>query len=122
MSGVDYNFKQVIVVRVDLKLSKGKLAVEVAHASISSYINTLNTHKEWVFKWLEEGQPKIVCKVKNLEELLNVYKKAISMNIPAVIIRDAGKTEIPPNTVTCVGIGPAPVEIIDKVTGELPLL
>lgn len=117
-----YNYKQVIVVRKDLKMGKGKLAVQVAHASVSSYIEALSINREWVEQWLREGQPKIVCKVLNIDELMQIYNAAKKENLPSVIIKDSGKTQIPPGTVTCIGIGPAPSIIIDKITKKLPLL
>ncbi len=112
-------YKQVIVVREDLKLSRGKLAVQVAHASISGYELS---DKEMRMKWKMEGQKKIVLKVKNLEELMNVYQAAKKAGLPAAYIRDAGLTEVPPGTITSIVIGPERSEKIDRITGSLPLL
>ncbi|QGR18380.1 peptidyl-tRNA hydrolase Pth2 [Sulfurisphaera ohwakuensis] len=118
--------KMVIVVRTDLDMGKGKIAAQVAHAAVSLVLDILNSSnslwKEWLYKWLEEGQPKIVVKVPNLDELNKRYEKAIELNLPTTIIQDAGKTQIEPGTVTCIGIGPAPVELVDKITGDLKLL
>ncbi len=120
------DYKQVIVVRTDLKLSKGKIAVQVAHAAVTLVLNILKANNKlwikWLNEWLEEGQKKIVLKVKDLNELLDLYNAALKEGLPAVIIRDAGLTEVPPNTITCIGIGPAPAELIDKITGGLKLL
>jgi PTH2 family peptidyl-tRNA hydrolase len=111
--------KQVIVVRDDLKLSRGKLAVQVAHAAIIGYLKSDQNLRR---KWLDEGQKKVVLKVKNLEELLGIKYKAESLGLVTGIVQDAGLTEIPPGTVTAVVIGPDEEEKIDKVTGSLPLL
>ncbi len=123
---MENEYKQVIVVRNDLRLSKGKLAVQVAHASATCIIKIIKakdkTWEEWLWSWIEEGQKKVVVKVKDLDELKNVLVEAERLGLPTSFIIDAGKTEIPSGTPTCVGIGPAPANIIDKITGKLPIL
>jgi len=116
------DFKQVIAVRSDLKLSKGKLAVQVAHASVSAVELARDRYREWLSIWLSQGQKKVAVKVKNLSELLEIKSQAESLKLPTVLIVDSGLTELPPGTATCVGIGPAPAALIDKVTGKLKLL
>lgn len=112
-------FKQVLVVRTDLKLGKGKLAAQTAHASVEAYRKASEEEKK---KWLEENQRKIVLKVRTERELIDIFEKAKRSGLPAVLIRDAGLTQIPPGTKTAVGIGPADEKKIDIITGELPLL
>lgn len=109
--------KQVIVVRKDLELGKGKLAAHVAHAAVS-------TAEESKFKkeWIKDMQKKTVLKCNTLDELIQIYETAKREGLPVAIIRDAGLTQIPEGTITCVGIGPAPAERIDKITGKLKLL
>ncbi|MFP3064349.1 MAG: peptidyl-tRNA hydrolase Pth2 [Sulfolobus sp.] len=118
--------KMVIVVRTDIDMGKGKIAAQVAHAAVSLVLEIINgangEWKNWLKLWLEEGQPKIVVKVRNLEELLTRKEMAEELGLPSVVIQDAGKTQLEPGTITCLGIGPAPNEIIDKVTGDLKLL
>jgi len=118
--------KMVIAVRTDLNMGKGKIAAQVAHAAVSLVLSVINSNnrewKAWLNEWLNEGQAKIVVKVPNLEELNKRYEEAIRLNLPAVIIQDAGKTQLEPGTTTCLGIGPAPSEIVDKITGDLKLL
>ncbi len=120
MSGSD--IKQVIVVRTDLKMGKGKLATQVAHAAVESFVKALNEKPEIARKWLSQGQKKIVLKVSSLNELLQIYEEALREDLVAVLIRDAGLTQLEPGTVTCVGIGPDYSSKIDKVTGKLKLL
>jgi len=103
-------------------MSRGKLAVQVAHGSVSA-TEQARVHKQDVWRdWLREGQKKVVVKVSSEEELLELRRQAISHNLPHALIRDAGMTELPPGTITSLGIGPAKAEIIDEVTGELKLL
>lgn len=116
---LEMEIKQVIVVRDDLELSRGKLAVQVAHASILGF---LRSDREKRDRWLREGQKKIVLRVKNLEELLAIRDKAEREKIPTAIVEDAGLTEIPPGTITAVVLGPDEERKIDKITGNLPLL
>ncbi len=114
--------KQVIIVRKDLKLPKGKLCVQIAHAAVSAYIETKKRKPEWANEWLNQGQKKIVVKVGSLVELEKRKKIAEELGLPAVLIADAGLTVLEPGTITCLGVGPAPSDIIDKVSGDLKLL
>ena len=114
--------KQAIVMRTDLELSSGKLAAQSSHAAVSSALLVKTKKKNWFNDWFESGQKKVVLKVKSLDELKQIKKRADSLGIPNALIRDAGFTEIVPGTITCIGIGPAPDDKIDKVVGSLPLL
>ena len=115
-------FKQVIVVRKDLRMSIGKIASQVGHAAVLGVEQSRKLNKSWLKRWFNEGQPKIVVKVNSLQELLQVESDAENLMIPLVIVQDRGLTQIAEGTVTCIGIGPAPSIIIDKVTSELKLL
>ncbi|MCE4610348.1 MAG: peptidyl-tRNA hydrolase Pth2 [Desulfurococcales archaeon] len=117
--------KQVIVLRRDLRMGRGKAAAQAAHASCEAVFTILDSGRaEWV-RWLEEwrrlGQPKIVVRVDSLGELEEVYRSALEMGLPASFIRDAGKTQLEPGTPTAVAVGPAPAELVDKITGRLKL-
>jgi PTH2 family peptidyl-tRNA hydrolase len=118
----EFRYKQVIVFRSDLKLSKGKTAAQAGHAAMSAAEEARKHHKEWWNAWMKEGQRKIVVKVRSEKELLELEKQAKDLALPCALIVDRGLTEIPPDTVTCLGIGPAPAEKIDKITGMLPLV
>lgn len=116
------DFKQVIVVRRDLKMSKGKTCVQVAHASVSSLEEARKLRPEWVEEWLRQCQKKVILGVQSLNELLTLEKKARELELPCYLVSNAGLTELEPGTITALGIGPAPSALIDKVTGHLKLL
>ncbi|AWR94325.1 peptidyl-tRNA hydrolase Pth2 [Acidianus brierleyi] len=118
--------KMVIIVRTDIKMGKGKIAAQVAHAAVSLVIDILNSSnsrwKSWLFEWLNEGQPKIVVKVNSIVELNTKIEEAKELGLPISLIEDAGRTQLEPGTVTCGGIGPSEDYLIDKITGDLKLL
>ncbi|MCD6096297.1 MAG: peptidyl-tRNA hydrolase [Thermoprotei archaeon] len=116
----EVEYKQVLVLRSDIKMSPGKAAVQAAHAAVAAFEETKRTRPEWVRAWLSQLQKKVALRA-SLDEILKLYEQAKSLGLPAVIIRDAGLTELPPNTITALGIGPAPSKLIDKVTGHLKL-
>lgn len=132
--------KQVIIVRKDLKMKPGKVASQVAHASLGCIMNYVNNsvkiNKEDkhlgfimpnnVFNWLMEPSKspftKIVLQVNSEEELLELKKKADELNINNKLIVDAGNTVfegIP--TITCLGLGPEVDKVLDQISGELKL-
>ncbi len=119
---IDMEFKQVIIVRRDISMGTGKIAAQVAHAAVMGAEKVKVFRREWFNLWFDRGQAKVVVKVKNIEELMFVKERAEELNLPVVQVRDSGLTQIPAGTITCIGIGPAPSELIDKVTVELKLL
>lgn len=114
--------KMVIVVRWDLKLSAGKMAAQVAHAAVNCAFAAKRKTPGWFEDWYSEGQRKVVVKVPTLQDLYQVKTEAEDLGLVTSLITDAGMTEIPPNTVTCLGIGPGPNVTMDKVTGHLKLV
>lgn len=108
--------KQVILVRSDLGMSPGKTAAQSSHASVEA---VLQSDKKKIDAWKKEGMTKVVLKVKNEAEMLELNDQAKGMGVVAVVITDAGRTEIEPGTRTCVGIGPDEEEKINKITGKL---
>lgn len=115
-------YKQIIAVRNDLAMSKGKLAAQVAHASHSAAIKTMEHCPRWYDEWWGEGQKKVVVKVQSDKELYTLYEDVRGAEIPCYLINDAGLTELAPGTTTALGIGPAPNHLLDKFTGHLKLL
>lgn len=115
----DLEYKQVILIRQDLKLPKGKLAAQCAHASVEA---VLKSDPKPVKAWRNEGMAKIVLKVKDEKELIGYFQQAKDSDLTASLITDAGKTVIAPGTKTAVAIGPDQADKIDKITGKLALL
>ena len=113
--------KQVIVVRTDLDMGKGKIASQVGHACVLGAEHVRKSNPEWFSEWWG-GQEKVVLKVANLKELEQLKQDAIELDVPWSEVTDAGHTQIAPGTTTCISIGPAPEESIDKITGDLKLL
>ncbi len=113
------SYKQVILARTDLKLPKGKLAAQTAHASV---VAVLRSDSKIVKAWEAEGMPKIVLKVADEKELLKYFQMAKDEGLNVSLITDAGRTVIAPGTKTCVGIGPNGEEDIDSLTKDLKLM
>lgn len=103
-------------------MGKGKIAVQVGHASVTASEETRKRRPEWWRAWFDEGQRKIVVKVNSESELDALHRQAEALGLVAAIIHDSGLTQVAPGSATCIGIGPAPAELVDKVTGDLPLL
>jgi len=112
-------YKQVILVREDLKLPKGKLAAQSSHASVDA---TLKSDKKIIELWKKEGGKKIVLKIKDEEELFKYKQMAEDAGIKTALITDAGHTVVEPGTITCLGIGPDEETKIDSVTGNLKMM
>ncbi|HUI00258.1 MAG TPA: peptidyl-tRNA hydrolase Pth2 [Nitrososphaerales archaeon] len=115
--------KQVIVVRADLKMGKGKIAAQVAHAALDAAEAAKRRRPDWYDSWREAGQAKVVVKTDGGEAALeDLQRQARSLGLPVSLIQDRGLTQVEPGTTTCLGIGPGPSSDIDKVTGKLKLL
>lgn len=111
-----------IVLRSDLNMSKGKLIAQACHAAVEANEQGKKLkHKEWV-KWKNEGAKKVALNIESLLELESLAEKAKERDIITVVIQDAGLTEIPPGSITAVGLGPDRSDVLDTVTGALPLI
>lgn len=117
-----FRVKQVIAARTDLKMGKGKLAAQVAHASLAAAEEAMARREEWFEDWKADGQKKVVVKVGSEKELEELFIEAKHSRLPASLINDRGLTQLEPGTATCVGIGPAPDAQVDAITGKLKLL
>ena len=112
-------YKQAILVREDLKLPKGKLSAQVAHAAVDA---AAKSDKRVVDLWKKEGGKKIVLKVKDEKELLHYKEMAEDIGLKTALIIDAGHTVVKSCTITCLGIGPDEEDKIDRITGKLKMM
>ena len=115
------DYKVVIIVRTDLGISKGKMAAQVAHAAVNCSLKSKKSDLSNFKKWYNEGQKKVVVKGKNESLLRELQQHARDIGLTSSLVSDAGLTEVPPGTVTCLGIGPASESKIDEITGNLTL-
>lgn len=121
-NGVSPDYKMVVVLRAELRLTAGKAAVQVAHAAVLLALEAEKRSPEAFRAWSLGGQRKIALVVPTLDELEALARKARALGIPSVMVEDAGFTEVPPGTKTCLGLGPAPSNEVDALTGSLDLL
>ena len=119
---IHLEYKQVILIRTDLKMGTGKKCAQACHASVSaSNLVRVKNKNDWK-NWMNSGQKKVILKVSTMEEILAFYNKLVKEKIPCYLIRDAGLTQLPEGTTTALGIGPALSAKIDHITGDLKLL
>ena len=112
----------VLVTRADRNLSKGKLAAQCGHAVSECILKANSREPKTLKRYLSGGARKIVVAAPHLEGLKRIYGEAAESGLIAHMVKDAGHTEIPPGTVTVVGIGPGPRSSIDSITSSLPLV
>jgi PTH2 family peptidyl-tRNA hydrolase len=113
--------KQVIAVRQDIQMNKGKTAAQVAHAA-GGCLEDVNARHPIVNQWLKSGQAKIVVKCDDLAHLNHLQFLSVEHGVMYHIICDSGKTVFEEPTITCIAIGPDTVEQVDLVTKGLKLL
>lgn len=124
--------KQVIVVRNDLNMRRGKQIAQGAHASLKVFLDRGRVSQglgllipltEDMQAWVKGAFTKVCVQASSEEELLELHRKAKEAEIPCALIQDSGKTEFHGQlTYTTLAIGPAKSEVIDLITGTLKLL
>ena len=114
--------KQVLIVSKDLDMGAGKMIAQASHASLMSFLAVSSKYPEVAKSWLDAGETKIVLKTRTEEEFEDIKKKLKVSGVPFKVVRDAGQTQVPPNTETAIGIGPYYESELDRVTGKLKLL
>jgi PTH2 family peptidyl-tRNA hydrolase len=112
--------KLALVVRTDLDMSRGKIAVQVAHAAVLAVLASQGSSD--LSSWLDEGQPKVVLRISGEAELGQLAAAAAAAGLPVETVRDAGRTQLAAGTPTCCAIGPAAAARLDALTGGLALL
>ncbi len=118
----DSEYKVVILMRQDLKMSKGKSAAQACHAAVSCALASKKKDPSSFSEWDSRGQKIAVLKVDSEMQLFEFKAIADRQGITNSIICDAGRTEIDPGTYTCLGMGPEKQSVLDKITGDLKML
>lgn len=138
-----YTAKQMIVMRRDLHMRKGKIAAQAGHACVEAVLMALAKEGRLedigiegggavlhptgkgvtpLSDWFEKGVAKICVYVDSEEELLDIDRKAKEAGIISALICDAGMTEFHGNpTYTCLALEPRFSDEVDPITGDLPL-
>lgn len=121
LAGKAWSYKMVLVVNSQLKMGKGKIAAQCAHAAVGVVEECGNQpkHKYAFDYWSANGQPKIAVQTTELDALRKAAKKS---GLPYYLVCDAGKTQIPAGSHTVLAIGPGLIEEVDALTGDLRLL
>ncbi len=114
--------KLVIIVRNDVKMTKGKVAAQAGHAAVNCALASRKNNPSKFSEWYNSGQTKVVLKVDSLRELFEFKAIAEAQGITCSLVTDAGRTQIDPGTVTCLGMGPDKESVLDKITGDLKML
>jgi PTH2 family peptidyl-tRNA hydrolase len=110
--------KQAIVARADLGMGEGKLAAQVAHASLMAFEDA---DRQAASEWKGSGQKKVVLQTNGESQLFELADKAEREGLPHAVVRDAGHTQLEPGTASALAVGPARDDLVDKVTGDLAL-
>lgn len=110
--------KQVIIIRDDIDMSRGKAVAQGSHVSV---LSTRDTNEKVVSEWISNGGKKITLKTDSEESLLDLIGEANEQGLPTATIRDLGYTELEENTLTAGCIGPADESEINRITGDLSL-
>lgn len=145
MPGSSYKSKQMIVMRRDLKMRKGKIAAQAGHACVEAVLMALAKEGRldqvrltpdggWVYladedtrptalsDWFEAGVAKVCVYVDSEEDLLRIADEGRARGFLVSLVRDAGLTEFHGEpTYTCLAFEPLHADQIDPITGDLPL-
>lgn len=128
--------KQVIILRKDLQMRKGKAMAQAAHASATvirqafdnimsaTCNNSTDGYQRYAEfrEWMYGEQTKICVSVDSEQELFDIHAAAQVAGLPTSLVLDSGHTEFEQPTYTSCAIGPAKSELIDPITGSLKLL
>lgn len=117
-------YKMVFVVNSELDMGIGKTAAQVAHAALGLNQILLQNESKYgdsLIKWYDYGETKIVLRGDSTSHLIQLEKEAMDLNLPAYLVQDAGKTQVPAGSTTVLAIF-GRVDVVDRVTGTLRLL
>ncbi len=114
--------KMVIGVRKDLDMGKGKIAAQSSHAAVNCAMWAMKHNKKVFRQWESQGQKKIVIRLNDEKDLMRLKGESEILGLNTSLISDAGFTQVDPGSITCIGIGPASSDVLDKVTAKYSLL
>ncbi|KAK7087957.1 peptidyl-tRNA hydrolase 2, mitochondrial-like [Littorina saxatilis] len=114
--------KLVLVVNNELKMGKGKIAAQCAHAAVGAAERAYRQDPDNFKQWRLHGQAKVVVRADSTAMLKELGQKALSVGLVSCLIADAGRTQIAPGSKTVLGVGPGPAALVDQITGHLKLL
>jgi PTH2 family peptidyl-tRNA hydrolase len=117
----DADCKLVLVVRNDLKMGKGKAAAQCCHASVMAYRQAEKREPSLLKLWLFSGQRKVVVKTDSQEDINQLQNSAKALGLLTSVVYDAGHTQVAAGSLTVLGVGPGPADLVDKATGHLKL-
>lgn len=120
-SGSGVECKLVLVVRNDLKMGKGKAAAQCCHASVMAFQQATRKEPSLLKLWLLTGQRKVVVKTEDESSIRQVQNTARRLGLMTSVVHDAGHTQVPSGSLTVIGVGPGPADLIDEATGHLKL-
>lgn len=112
----------VLVVNMDLKMGKGKIAAQVGHAAVGCYKRSSKQCPKGLAAWERTGCAKIAVKCPTQQEMEEICTKALERDIPLYLVEDAGRTQIAAGSRTVLGLGPAPVSVFEGLTSHLKLM
>lgn len=108
-----------LIVRKELQLSSGKIAVQCAHAAVSCALIAKKNEVRIMERWQANGARKICLEVEDLASIKSIMARAKSAGIITHLVKDAGNTEVAAGTITVLGIGPGPRNSIDALVSDL---
>jgi len=114
-------YKMVLVVRQDLGMGKGKVAAQCCHAAVGLCKQLEKSNPKLLHQWEQTACAKVVVKAPDETTLVDLTRKGRSLGLETCLVKDAGRTQIAPGSKTVLGVGPGPVDLVDKVTGHLKL-
>jgi len=118
----DFQYKMIIAIPKEIKLTKGLMAVHVSHVAVKTVEEAKKKNLKWVRSWFSEGQKKVTVQVPTIEELTALFYKAQNLGLPCTMVKESKKGNLPEGTITAIGIGPAPNSKVSPITSDLKLL
>ena len=121
MLSVDDQLSMALLVRNDLEMTPGKVAVQCAHAAVDCSLQARKSIPQIFEMWRNTGSRKICLLAIDEEDILYWKEKCGEVGLVHSIVRDAGRTEVSAETITVLGVGPAHKTSLDDLFSNLDL-